>query len=49
MVRDREHGVVQWSEPQIEIRRKKAKGTIYMISDGSKDTMDGIEVIGGLR
>ena len=46
VVSDREHGVVQWSGPQIEIRRKKAKGTIYMISDGSKDTIDGIKVIG---
>ena len=46
VVTDREQGVVQWSEPHIEIRRKKARGTIYMISDGSKDTMHGIEVIG---
>ena len=46
VVSDVEQGAVQWSEPQIEIRRKKARGTIYMIFDGSKGTIDGIEVIG---
>ena len=46
VISDLEQGALQWTEPQIEIHRKKARGTICMMSDGSNGIIHGIEVIG---